>query len=123
MKNYGKELILDLHNCNSTLFTRKHIRKYFKELCLLIDMEREAIHWWDYKGHPEEYALAPPHLKGTTAVQFIKTSNITIHALDDLRKIYLNIFSCRDFDENVVIKFTESWFEGRLANQSIVSRI
>ena len=43
MKNYGKETILDIHNCDAEQFTRKSIRKYFIELCDLIDMQREKL--------------------------------------------------------------------------------
>ncbi|MFQ5788606.1 MAG: hypothetical protein ACE5H1_11580, partial [Thermodesulfobacteriota bacterium] len=67
MGKYGKELILDLHNCDSTTFTRKHIRNYFKKLCSLIDMERADLHWWDDLNTPEEEKETEPHLKGTTA--------------------------------------------------------
>lgn len=118
MKDYGKELILDLHDCDSSTFTRKSIRKFFKELCELIDMQKEKLVWWDFKGHPEEYKKAPPHLKGISAIQFIKTSNITIHTLDDLKRIYINIFSCKDFNANVVLEFAEKWFKSKDVKQS-----
>ncbi len=123
MKNYGKELILDIHDCDASKFTRKIIRKYFKELCKRIDMERCDLHWWDYHFYPNEYKKAPIHLKGTSAVQFIKTSNITIHTLDDLKKIYVNIFSCKDFDEMEVRKFTKGWFEGTVMQMRVIDRI
>ena len=38
MKNYGKELILDLHDCNSDKFNRTDLEDFFIELCDLIDM-------------------------------------------------------------------------------------
>ena len=50
---FGQELILDLHSCDNLTFTRKSIRKYLVELCKLIDMEREDLHWWDYFNQPE----------------------------------------------------------------------
>ena len=121
---YGKELILDLHYCNSDTFTRRGIRNYFKRLCEIIDMERCDLHWWDYKGLPKEYAKAPAHLKGTSAVQFIKTSNITIHTLDTLRVVYLNIFSCKNFDEKVVAQFSRGWFESEaIAQMRVIVRL
>lgn len=118
MKSYGKELILDLHGCDSSKFTRKSIKKFFKELCELIDMEREDLHWWDYKGREEEYEKAPPHLKGISAIQFIRTSNITVHTLDDLKVIYLNIFSCKNFDAKVTLDFCVKWFDCKIIKQS-----
>ena len=122
MKNYGKELILDLHECDPSTFTRRSIRKFFKELCELIDMEKEKLVWWDYKGLPKEYEAAPPHLKGISAVQFIKTSNITVHTLDVLKRIYINIFSCKTFKESDVWDFAEKWFKGTIVNFAVVNR-
>lgn len=123
MKIYGKELILDLHNCDPSTFTRGSIENYFKKLCDLIDMERCELYWWDDYGVPPEEQETEPHMKGTSAIQFISTSNITIHTLDLLENVYLNIFSCKDFDPNVVIKFSEDWFKGKTVNSQVIQRI
>ncbi len=123
MIDYGKELILDLHNCNVNKFTRNHIKNYFIKLCKLIDMKREDLHFWDYAGQKREYNSAPDHLKGTSAIQFISTSNITIHTLDKLQKVFINIFSCKDFDEGIVIQFSEKWFNGDVVNKQIIRRM
>ncbi len=40
-KPYGKEFIMDLHECDTKTFTRKSIERYFKEVCDLIHMKRE----------------------------------------------------------------------------------
>lgn len=123
MENYGIELILDLHGCDPATFTRKSIRKYFKELCVLIDMERGKLTWWDDLYTPEEEKETEPHLVGTSAVQFIKTSNITIHTLDIMRRVYLNIFTCKEFDPEAAKSFTKEWFSGRVVNTQIVKRV
>lgn len=119
---YGKELILDLHNCNPSKFNRKDIENYFIELCDLIDMEREDLHFWDYEDVPQEEIPTEPHLVGTSAIQFIKTSNITMHTLDIMKAIYLNIFSCKDFDAEEAKEFTEKWFEGETASFKVIKR-
>lgn len=119
---YGKELILDLHNCNADKFTRQHIEKYFIDLCDLIDMQRADLHWWDDLELLENEKETEPHLKGTSAIQFITTSNITIHTLDILRNVYLNIFSCKDFDPTIAIEFSRTWFEGEVATSQVVVR-
>ena len=123
MADYGKELILDLHNCNPDKFTRRDIRNYFKEVCNLINMERCKICWWDDYGIPLEEQQTEPHLKGTSAVQFILTSSIVIHTLDILKRVYLNIFSCKDFDEETVVQFSQNWFEGEVVNRKVLRRI
>ena len=122
-KMYGKELILDIHNCDPGTFTRSSLKNYFKELCDLIDMKPSELHFWDDLKTLDEEKQTSPHTVGTSAIQFIKTSNITIHTLDLLRKVFINIFSCKDFDEDVVAKFSEEWFEGNIANKRIIKRV
>jgi len=123
MKDYGKELILDLHNCDPKFFTRKYIRRYFVQLCHLINMERCKLTWWDDLHTPEEEKETEPHLVGTSAVQFIKTSNITIHTLDIMKRVYLNIFSCKEFDPGIVVGFSKSWFRGKVMQRKVIRRI
>ncbi len=122
MIGYGKELILDIHNCDSSTFTRKSIRNFFKKLCDLIEMKRSRLVWWDDYGVPPEERETEPHLKGTSAVQFIETSNIVIHTLDILESVYLNIFSCKDFDTNVAKEFSQEWFRGKVVNSHVIER-
>ena len=122
MESYGKELILDLGDCDPSLFTRTEIRRFFTVLCSRINMEICDLHFWDDLDTPEEEKETEPHLKGTSAVQFIKTSNITIHTLDLLSAVYLNIFSCKDFDPTAAAAFCAQWFRGRITKSLVVTR-
>lgn len=121
--SYGKELILDMHECNIDKFTRQYIEEYLIELCNKIDMNREDLHWWDYEDDIEGYINAPSHLRGVSCVQFISTSSITIHALDDLKKAFINIFSCKEFDVDIVIEYTSAFFKGYVSNYKVVDRL
>ena len=121
-KYYGKELILDLHECNTQKFNRKNIKKFFVELCNLIDMQRAELYWWDDYGLPANERQTEPHLKATSAVQFIMTSNITIHTLDILKSVYLNIFSCKDFNAIKAAEFSRKFYGGRIASKTVVNR-
>ncbi len=121
--HYGKELILDLHDCDSATFNRGSINRYFTELCDLIDMKACDVHFWDDLEVPWNECQTDPRTRGTSAVQFILTSNITIHALDILRTVYVNVFSCKEFDADTVTEFTTSWFGGRIAQRIEVDRL
>lgn len=123
MKDYGKELIIDLHNCNPKKFNRYDITMFFKKLCRILDMKRKKLVWWDDLYTLKKYREVLPHLKGTSAVQFIKTSNITIHTLDILETVHLNIFSCKQYSAIKARNFTEEWFEGDVVNFKIVRRV
>lgn len=120
---YGVELILDLHECDITKFNRSSLKKYFVELCELIDMQRCELHFWDDLHTPEEEKQTSPHTVGTSAVQFILTSNITIHTLDVLEKVFVNIFSCKDFSTSEAERFTVEWFGGKVVNSVVVQRL
>lgn len=122
MGNYGKELILDLHQCDVSKFTRESIENYFKELCELIDMQRCEMHFWDDQDTPEDEKQTSPHTKGISAVQFILTSNITIHALEKLGNVYINIFSCKDFNAHTAADFSSFYFLGEVANVVTIGR-
>ena len=121
-ETYGQELILDLHECDATLFTRQSIEQFCSELCDLIDMERCDLHFWDDVGVPEEERQTSPKTKGTSAVQFILTSTIVIHTLDLMKAAYVNIFSCKEFDADEAAKFTANWFGSEDWTANVVIR-
>jgi len=122
MNRYGKSVSMDVHGCNVGLFNRRDLRKFVKALCVEIDMIPAQLHWWDYGADEVEKAKAPPHLKGVSVVQFIETSTIVVHTLDDLEVVYLDLFSCGDFESSEVIKFTENYFQGKVVNTQTMER-
>ncbi len=123
MNDYGKELIIDLHDCNTSTFSRTSLDAYFEKLCKAIKMQKCERYFWDDVGVPEKEQQTEPHLKGTSAIQFIMTSNITIHTLDTMERVYINIFSCRNFDADIAAEFSRKWFEGEIVNKKIIRRI
>ena len=120
---FGIELIIDLHGCDASTFTRARITEYFEKLCELIDMEREDLHFWDDVGLSEEDKQTSPHMQGTSAVQFILTSSIVIHTLDQLKAIYINIFSCKVYDPKAAEKFTVEWFGATDCSATLIDRV
>jgi S-adenosylmethionine/arginine decarboxylase-like enzyme len=120
---YGFELLLDLHDCDVSKFNRSSLRKYFARLCKAIDMKRCELHFWDDMGVPAKGKQNLPHTKGTSAVQFILTSNITIHTLDLLKAAYVNVFSCKAFDRKVAEKITKEWFGAKKCRTHFIERI
>lgn len=119
---YGKELILDLSDCDVSTFTRESIGNYFDKLCELIDMQAEDRHFWDDEGLPPEECQTNPKTCGISAVQFILTSTIILHSLTKLEKVYINIFSCKDFDDNDALNFTIRWFGAKQFHTKTVIR-
>lgn len=110
----GKELILDLCDCNLEGFDKPKVEKFAQDLCDFIDMDSVEVHTWEYVEQdpdktPEDFA----HLKGHSTVLFLKTSNITIHTFDNLNKVSLNIYSCKDFNSEEAERFCCEYFGGK----------
>ena len=118
---YGMELILDLRNADVAKFSREAIDGYFETLCSALGLERADLHFWDYEEDEDAKAAAPPHLKGVSAIQFVTTSSIVVHTLDDLGAVLVNIFSCGTFDPEVAERITLKAFGGEVfCRQTIV---
>jgi S-adenosylmethionine/arginine decarboxylase-like enzyme len=122
MKPYGYELILDLHGCDPNTFNRPSIEDFFKKLCKKINMTQCDLHFWDDVGVAPEEQQTSPHTKGTSAVQFILTSTIVVHTLALMEKVYINVFSCKEFNSEIVKQFSESFFHGIIVNNHFIER-
>ena len=122
MTSYGKELIVDLHGCDVRLFNRTRIGIFFDEACKMIGAEAADRFWWDDVGVPPKDRQTDPRLVGTSAVQFILTSNLTLHTLDLLGTAYLNVFSCDDFDPVELIAFAARYFRGTVVQSTVLER-
>jgi S-adenosylmethionine/arginine decarboxylase-like enzyme len=119
---YGQELILDIHQCNVSRFNRADIDVFFAEVCHLTSMVQCERYWWDDVGIPDEEKQTSPHTKGTSAVQFILTSSIVIHTLDLLGRVYVNIFTCKEFDSSIVAAYAEKFFGGEIVGKHFIER-
>lgn len=128
---YGPELMLDCHECDPKTFNRPNIMAYLKALCKAIKMDDEDAHFWDDEGVPEEDKQTEPHAKGTSmggvlkkkiGLQFIITSSIVIHTLDELKRAYVNVFSCKLFDEAAAREVTYEWFKAKSIRSHLVQR-
>jgi len=115
--NYGKELILDLHDCDVRLITEPSLERFLDVLCVFLEMEQVQRHWW------KDLANEEPHLAGISVVQFIRTSNVTVHALTKIQCVYINLFSCKDFDAEKAAALATSWFSGKVVANHVVDRI
>lgn len=120
---YGMEVIIDCYECDAKLFHRKYIRKYFKGLVELLDMQAGDLYFWDDVGVPKEEKQTKAETKGMSAIQFILTSNITIHCLDILERVYVNIFSCKEFSDYKATQYTKDFFKANRIGSKTVMRV
>lgn len=101
---WGYHMIVDAYNAPIELISSApNIEVFAKTLVNRIDMkaygEPQIIHFGD--GDKEGYTL----------VQLIETSNITAHFSEDTGNFYLDVFSCREYDREEVIKTVNQFFK------------
>ncbi len=106
---YGPELLLDCHYCDTSTFTRKSIKGYMRALCKAIDMKRHQLHFYKEEG-------------GWSAVQFIMTSAIVVHTRDSLEAVYVDIFSCKVFNDSAAVHVTQEWFKAKSIGTHLIQR-
>lgn len=113
---YGWECILDICSCDVLKFNRNDLDRFFEILCRdILKMERHDLHFWDDAEVEDDSELqTDPRKKGTSAVQFIMYSTIVLHCLDELKTVFVNVFSCRPFDEDHVERFACDFFGGSI---------
>lgn len=115
-KPYGIELILDLKGCDLPDLSQKQMHEFLVSICDLIEMTRhgDPMYWEDDSGIP--------HLHGVSAVQFIETSTIVCHCLPLLRAVYLNLFSCKEFDQQKAAEFCVRFWGADEVTSTLVTR-
>ena len=114
---YGSELIIDLHDCDlEGLVNKEKLTEFFVTLCEKIDMTRhgDPLFWEDYSDLP--------HLNGVSAMQFIETSTIVCHPLPMLKSVYVNVFSCKEFDEQVALDYCVDFWRAKKEVHNLVVR-
>ena len=107
---------LDLFECNPDfLRSEEKIRKYIIELCEHIDMKRF--------GDPMIVNFgADPRVAGYSLVQLIETSCISGHFANENNSIYIDIFSCKWYDQEFVEEFTKNFFEAKSVKSYVILR-
>ena len=103
---WGIASSIDIYNCDGDQIRNPEvIRQFVVELCDLIEMKRfgktQVVHF----GEDEKVA-------GYSMVQLIETSLISAHFANLTNTIYLDVFSCKPYDPEVVRDFAEHYFKG-----------
>jgi len=102
---WGYHSAFDCGGCDKTRITNgDNIKAFSKELVKRIDMKAY--------GEPVvvHFAEHDPSKAGYTLVQLIETSNICAHFVDATGEAYIDVFSCKDFDIDVVMETITEFF-------------
>ena len=73
-------------------------------------------------GEPQIVMFGEGNKKGYTLIQLIETSNIAGHFCEETNDLYLDVFSCKPFDKEVVKKVVNQFFMPLDMNEHYMER-
>lgn len=115
MAFWGKHVMCKIHNCTpAAIRCPLHIKKFSEDLVKAINMKPY--------GNPLIEHFGSGDAVGITLVQLIETSNITAHFCEKSNSGYIDVFSCRDFDERDVEDELQKKFNPTSIDTQIIYR-
>jgi S-adenosylmethionine/arginine decarboxylase-like enzyme len=113
---WGYHLILDCKDCDpETINNDTTIRNFVSTLVERIDMQAH--------GDPQIELLLPgTDNEGYSLLQMITTSNITAHFVNKTGNAYIDVFSCKQFKNNIVIHTVEEFFNPKSIKTTYIER-
>jgi len=118
MKTYapwGKSLSISLFNCNhKTLTSPRAIKTFVKTITKKIHMKAHGPCYIERFGSGK--------LEGYSAMQFIETSTVVVHCDDVGNRAFIDVFSCKTFDEKKAKAFAVNYFQAQSAKAVTLDR-
>jgi S-adenosylmethionine/arginine decarboxylase-like enzyme len=115
LRTWGKHLMIDAARVTGhTIRNPAIIHDFNKTLVKRIDMVAY--------GPPQIVRFGSGNKAGYTLVQLIETSNICAHFVEENNSMYLDVFSCKDFDPTVVKDTVEEFFEAKQMKIKVLTR-
>jgi S-adenosylmethionine/arginine decarboxylase-like enzyme len=107
--------MLDCANCNDGIKSKENIIKFTKELVKRIDMTAF--------GEPVvEYLLPGDPKQGYSMMQLITTSNICAHFIEPDFTAYFDIFSCKEYNIEIVKDTVKEFFGAEKMKVTFITR-
>lgn len=101
-KYYGRHMIATFEGCDENLLDIPTVKTFMIDLADAIKMVRY--------GDPIVARFGDGDKVGLSGVQLITTSAIVLHTNDAYRDMFLDVFSCRDFDAPTVLDMVKARF-------------
>lgn len=112
---WGKSAAIDLYNCaHDRLTDPKLLKQFVTEVIPLIGMEAHGPCYVDRFGEGD--------IEGLSAMQFIKTSSITVHLDEVGNRAFIDIFSCKDFDADKASAYAKEVFQAKEIKSTVLER-
>ncbi len=113
---WGLLSCVDLYKCDpKKIRDASAIKRFVVELCDLIEMKRFGETWVVNFGEDERVA-------GFSMTQLIETSLISAHFANLSNTTYLDVFSCKSYDPQMVADFAKTFFGAKDVHLQVVRR-
>ena len=114
VRYYGKHLILSARNCNEDIRSTSLVTQFIERIVPQINMVAHGAPIVERCGQGIEVGLS--------GVQLIETSAIVLHTNDMARDLYLDVFSCKGFNEEAVLELVDEAFHPQAINYQVLLR-
>jgi len=107
MERWGLSCSVDVFECDPQIITSaEKIKTFAIALCELIGMKRF--------GDCQVVSFSDDEKKaGFSMTQLIESSLISGHFANSSSAAYIDVFSCKAFDPDIVARFTVEYFQGK----------
>lgn len=113
---WGISSSVDVYEClPERIRSAETIKRFVHELCELIEMKRFQDTVVVHFGEDEKVA-------GYSMIQLIETSLISGHFANSTNTAYIDVFSCKPYDPEVVAEFARMYFGGQRLVTSVTLR-
>lgn len=113
---WGLYSSIDVYECNrEKLSDGDAIKQFTIELCEKLGVRRHGdLHMYLFGDDPK--------IHGWSMAQMIETSLVSGHFIQEPRIAYVDIFSCKFYDAQIIIDFVVPFFEGGKYNFTSILR-
>lgn len=113
---WGYHIMLDCKGCDlKKIKDKNHIWSFVRALIKRVDM----------KAHGDmiiENLLPGTDNEGYSVLQMITTSNITCHFVNKTGSAYIDLFSCKEFEAEIVIGLVKDFFQPTSMKLNFIER-
>lgn len=115
MAYWGFHLALDCKECFLPYIKdADNVKRFAQALVIRIDMKAY--------GEPQVIHFGEGDKEGFTLVQLIETSNICGHFCNDTGDCYIDVFSCKEYNKEIVIDTVKEFFAPKSIRQTYLTR-
>lgn len=115
LMGWGILAAINLYDCDKNMIKNKvKIKDFINRLCRKINVKKV--------GPTIVKRFGKGSLKGYSVMQFIEASTIIVHFDEKDNRAFIDIFSCKKFNEKEIERFSKKFFKAKKSKIKILIR-